>query len=350
MVDAFSIVLSDIHFIGAFLQTVIIIMIGFLFRHYGLVSTADKKFLTTLIWKLAVPCFAFNAFMQDFNLNNFHSTIKVFFLAIIFYIFLIVIGRLLFIKKGKTISTIAGLFMAIGQTTLYSMPILNSVYQGRGGDEVMLYISTFSIVFRIFVYCIGFYMISGEEIHIKTLGPNLRKIFLTPIMIGMFLGIFVFLVQNHTPQVMIGDLSYSILRIDKTLPALYVTVISLSRLVTPLCMFLIGMTMGEANFSEAFKDQTAWIVAICRNFAAPTIVLLLCLLLHKSGLILFTEYSLAAIVIGFSAPCSVSLSVICAQYNKEDAFASRTCFLSTLITIISFPLMFVAYQMLAGIL
>lgn len=345
MFEAFKTVFTNIHFLGAFFQTVIIILIGFFFRRFNLVGSEAKKVLTVIIWKVSVPCFAFNAFMQDFNLTNFKSTIKEFVFAIIFYTILILIGKLIFAKKGKFFSTLCGLFMAIGQVTLFSMPILNSIYETEpNGEQVMLYISTISIVFRIFVYIIGFYLISGEEIHFSTLGKNLKKIFITPIMIGMFAGILVFLIQNATPQVQVGEQTYSFLRIDKTLPALYVTIRSLANLLSPLSMFLIGTTIGEAHFKEAFKDITSWIVAILRNFVAPIFVILICLLLHKIGIANFNEYSLVALVIGFSAPVSVTLSVMCTQYQKEEAFASRTCFVSTLLTIISLPLMFVLCQ------
>lgn len=330
MFDIFSLVFTDENFLKAFLQTIIIIILGFFFMRKGIVDTSAKKTLTALIWKLAVPCFAFNAFMQDFEWNSFKFSITEFLLAFIFYIVLILIGKLIFIKKGNDISSVAGLMMAIGQTTLFSMPILQSVYENKA-QEVLLYISTISIVFRIFVYIIGVTIISGEKITKEKLIPQLKKVFITPVMIGMFLGIFVFLIQNKAP----------VLRLDRSIPILYSTVRVLSSLVSPLCMLLIGMSIGEARLSECLKDTTAWMFALIRNILAPVIVSLLCLLLHKTGLIQFTEYSLMAIVIGFSAPISVTLSIACMQYNKEEVLASRACVISTLLTLITFPLCFV---------
>ncbi|MCQ2575142.1 MAG: AEC family transporter [Treponema sp.] len=296
----------------------------------GIIDVSAKKTLTTLIWKLAVPCFAFNAFMQDFEYNSFKSSLTEFLLAIVFYIVLIVAGKLLFIKKGKDFSTVSGFMMTIGQTTLFSMPILQSVYE-HSAQEVMLYISTIRIVFRIFVYIVAYTVISCEKITFKSLGPQLKKVFLTPVMIGMLLGILVFLLQNKIP----------VLRVDKTLPVLYVTVKALAAMVGPLCMLLIGMSVGEAKLSECLKDGYAWLLAVLRNFLAPVIVLFLCFILHKTGIYHFTEYSLMAIVIGFSAPISVTLSIACMEYQKEEILASRSCVISTLMTLISFPLSFV---------
>lgn len=64
MFDIFKLVFTDENFLKAFSQTIIIIFIGFFFMRKGIVDVSAKKTLTALIWKLAVPCFAFNAFMQ----------------------------------------------------------------------------------------------------------------------------------------------------------------------------------------------------------------------------------------------------------------------------------------------
>lgn len=330
MFDIFKIVFSDQNFLSAFSQTIIIIFLGFIFMRKGIVDVSAKKTLTALIWKLAVPCFAFNAFMQDFEWISFKSSLTEFILAIIFYVVLIFIGKIIFIKKGKDFSTVSGFMMAIGQTTLFSMPILQSVYE-NSAQEVMLYISTISIAFRIFVYIIASTVISGEKITLKKMGPQLKKVFVTPVMIGMFLGILVFLIQNKVP----------VLRLDKSIPVLYGVVKCLSRLVSPLCMLLIGMSIGEAKITECLKDKFAWTFALLRNILSPIVVLLLCFVLHKIGIIYFNEYSLVAIVVGFSAPISVTLSIVCMQYNKEEILASRSCVISTLLTLVTFPLSFV---------
>jgi len=330
MLEIFNLVFTDPNFLGAFSQTIIIIALGFFFMRKGIIDISAKKTLTALIWKLAVPCFAFNAFMQDFEWNSFKASLTEFLLAFVFYIFLIITGKILFHSKGKDFSTVAGFMMAIGQTTLFSMPILQSVYE-HTSQEVLLYISTISIVFRIFVYLIAFTVISGEKITRENFLPQLKKVFITPVMIGMMLGILAFILQNKIPAV----------RLDRSIPVLYLTVKSLSRLVGPLCMLLIGISIGEAKLSDCLKDKSAWMLAISRNIAGPVIVAILCLLLHKSGVFIFNEYSLMAIVIGFSAPISVTLSIICMQYNKEEVVASRACVLSTIMTLLTFPLSFV---------
>lgn len=342
MMNIFTKVFTDPNFLGAFLQTVIIIILGFFMMREGIVNQAGKKTISAIIWKVSVPCFAFNAFMQDLEWTTFKASIFEFFLAIFFYILFIVIGKFLFIKRGRKLSTVSALFMAIGQTTLFSMPILQSVYQGQEGEaQVMLYISTISIVFRIFVYIIGLSIISGKKITAENFGPAMKKVFVTPVMIGMGLGILVFLIQNITPQYVVDGHSYSVFRLDKTVPILYKTVRGLAALLSPLSMFMIGMSIGQAKLAESFSDAFSWIIALLRNIFCPILTALLCLVIHKTGIYQFNEYSLMAILIGFSAPVSVTLSLACVEHHCEETIASRSCVISTILTIMTFPACFV---------
>lgn len=331
MLEIFLRIFSDVNFLGAFIQTVVLIFLGFILKRKNVFNDGAKAVLTTLVWKITVPCFAFNAFMQDFNQQIFSKGVQIFYISIVFYILLIFAGKFSFIRLSKSQSTLAGLFFAIGQTTLFSMPVLQSVYDSKAGySEVMLYISILSIVFRIFVYIVGFTLISGEKLTENTL-LKLKQIFVTPVMIGMISGIICFLIQNKLPFV----------RLDRSLPQVYFTVKSLARMLNPCAMLLIGVTLGEADFQSAFKSGLAWIFAILRNVICPVIVTALCVLLHKIQFIQFNEYSLIAVVIAFSAPISVSLSVICVQYNKDQLLASRSVLVSTLLTIITLPMAFV---------
>ena len=67
--EIFAAVFTDSHFLSAFFQTIIVIFLGFLFMRNGFVDSAGEKTISALVWKLAVPCFAFNAFMQDFIIS-----------------------------------------------------------------------------------------------------------------------------------------------------------------------------------------------------------------------------------------------------------------------------------------
>ena len=46
-------------------------------------------------------------------------------------------------------------------------------------------------------------------------------------------------------------------------------------------------------------------------------------------------------VIGFGAPLSAVVSTYCSKFNNEMELSSRVCFLSTLLSILTFPILFI---------
>ena len=177
--------------------------------------------------------------------------------------------------------------------------------------------------------------------HIKT---SLKKILLNPILIAMFIGILIWVTQGISPKIGVGDIiakDYSIFRIDKTVPALYAVITCASSLVIPLSMILIGFTLGKTNIKQALTNKLAWLISFIRVIICPILVMLITILIDKIKGIDFNEFQFAALVIGFGAPISAIINTYAIKYNREEEVASSSCLLSCMMSIISFPIMFI---------
>lgn len=329
--------LTDAGFLGAFLETLLMVLLGVLFRRKNWITTEGKQAITVIIWKLAVPCLAFRAFMTDFDRTGFRVGLHVLALASFLYLLLTVLVRLAFLRLGRDTAMVCALFAAVGQVTLFSMPILQSIY-AADDTEVMLAINLIAIAFRVMVYIVAFFALSGIHPDRAHLGTSLRTIFLNPIMIAMLAGILIWATQDFLPQVTAENGTCAFLRLDRTLPALFQTVTALSRLVSPLAMLLIGLSLGESNFRQEIKDPLAWLVALLRTVAAPLIALLTVCLAQKAGLIHFGEAQVMALVIAFAGPASATLDLYCMQFGRAELLASKIFFMSTLLCAVSIPL------------
>ena len=73
MLQIMNQILTQGGFLRAFFQTVILIAAGCALFRADILGPGDKHALTTVVWKLAVPCMAFDAFMSDFNMQEFLS-------------------------------------------------------------------------------------------------------------------------------------------------------------------------------------------------------------------------------------------------------------------------------------
>lgn len=332
-------VLTDQNFLGAILACVVFILIGFFLRNRNIINEHGKDILSAIVMKVAIPCMAFCAFMSDFSSEDFTSNILIFAFDLLFYVIFIALGNLLFLKRKKDKRKIYGILSAVGQLTFFSMPILQAVYGIDSG--VLIPCSMMSIAFRLVVYIYSYIVITGNKITKENFGSTMKTIFVNPVMICMFLGFLIWVTQNVVFQIDIDGVSYGFTRIDKTLPLLYKVFSWGNQMATPLCMLLIGVTLGESKFLNAVRNRTAWVLALVRSFVFPLCILGLCVLLQMTPMISFTEISLAAMVIGNAAPVSAVVAVYCVNENREAYIASDGIFLSTILSLISMPILFV---------
>ena len=144
MLQIMNQILTQGGFLRAFFQTVILIAAGCALFRADILGPGDNHALTTVVWKLAVPCMAFDAFMSDFNTQEFLSELGVLALSFALYAVLYALGTLLFRRAAGRDAKVCGLFCAVGQLTLFSMPVLQSIYAGTG-STVLISVSVMTI-------------------------------------------------------------------------------------------------------------------------------------------------------------------------------------------------------------
>ena len=325
--------LADRSFLGVFCAAMLTIGIGWGLRKKNILKAESRTVLNTLLLKLTVPYLAFDAFMADFDRGELRRNLQILLLSFVLYLTMIALAQLIFARYGKQKANLYGLCFAIGQQTLYAMPILRAIYQSDPA-EAMLSSSMVAIAFRVMLYLYAFYSISGAAVTGGSLRQSLKKAFLTPVMLAMFAGFLIWLSQGLLP----APGGIPLLRLDLRLPALYAVVPQMASLVNPLAMLLIGSTLGDGRLGDALRDGKAWFIAFLRMFIAPLYTLALLCLCQRLGWIHFTEVTLMTVVMCFAAPLSAVLCTFFITYREEADMAARVCLLSTLFCVISTPL------------
>lgn len=334
-------ILKDKQFLSAILISLSFILLGFLLSHNKILNQDGKRVISFLTLKIALPAMAFNCFMTDFYTETFLDHVTVFVLSIAFYILFILLGQLFFFRNGKERRRIYSIFMTVGQFTFFSIPVLLAIY----GGEIMIYANMVTLVFRFVLYVYCYLVMSKLNFNKENLKSSLRQIIFNPIMIAMFIGLCIWLTQNIAPKVCINQINYSIFRIDQTLPALHRLLSVAESLTTPLAMILVGSVLGEEKIVHAVKNKMAWLLALLRTLFVPLMVLLILLLLQVLHIVHLNELSLSSLVIGFGAPLSAVVNTYASQFDTEAPLASQMCLLSTLICLISFPIIYLLVQL-----
>lgn len=270
-------VFTDQNFLGAIIASVAFIVIGFLLRRFNIINENGRKVINAIVMWVAIPCMAFVAFMSDFKSEEFIANLLILIFDSIFYVIVILIANLCFLKQENR--KIYAILIAVGQLTFFSIPLLSSIYADHVSD-VLIPGSMMTLPFRFVTYLYAYLTISATKITKETFGKTMKGIFLTPIMICMIAGFLIWVTQNVTFQVQVGEESYGFLRIDKTLPSLYQIFKFGNSMATPTCMLLMGVTLGEAKFMEALKNKLAWIIAISRTLIVPLFILAICIMMQ----------------------------------------------------------------------
>lgn len=327
---------TDQHVVGTFAGVVILILIGYILRKKNVFTSATKDVLTTILIKLAIPCLAFNSFMTDFNKGMISVQIASFFISAASYVLTVIITRAIFYKLEKEKAQVISILSALGQVTLFSLPVLKSLFDGNDAES-MITVNTVTINFRIMLYVYSYFVISGLKCDKQSIKNSVKTICLNPIVIAMFAGLFVYLLQDVVPNVTIRGRSFSAIRIDLYYPPLYSPVKTIASLVSPLAMLLTGIICGGYDVKKALKTKLYYLVAFIRTVLVPVLVLIIVCIAQLLFNVGFTEYSLTSLVICFGAPVSAVICAYSVQYGKEEELVSGTLVISVLFSVLSVP-------------
>lgn len=340
--------LTDMNIISAISSTVFIILLGFFCRKKGIFSENFGKTLSKVVLTVAIPCLAFNSFMQDINEKQLSQGINILIWGILIYIILILVSKPLYLKYQGDKETTLRVLTIFGSTTFFGIPIVAAIYGPLG----VIYANVFNIGYRIFLYSYGYIKMSGLKMEAK----NIKKMFLNPVVIATFLGLFIWIFQGMLPQVHIGANevtgvaahNVAFLRIDQTLPWLFKPMTYLAGLSSPLAWLSIGTTLGNISFKSASSNRTAWYYSFVKVIIVPLINILGLLILSMTHILPVDAVAMAATVIMMATPTATVAAAYAISFDKEALLASNASLVSTVLSVVMMPVWIVIVQVLSN--
>ncbi len=146
--------------------------------------------------------------------------------------------------------------------------------------------------------------------------PNLHSIFMNPIMLGTAIGLLLFLTNPGTK-----------------LPDVLGTALSgICAMNTPLAMLVLGTYLAKEKFSTLFTRGGLYAVSAVRLLLIPAVSTTILFVLPIGSTVKY------ALLIAAACPVGANVAVYAQLYDKDYAYASQTVVLSTLLSILSLPL------------
>ena len=292
------------------LSLFIIMLIGVYGSKKGIITNDLNKGLTDILIKIALPFMIVSSFMFTYDDTIKTNVLKTFYYSLGAYAIMgIVSFIMLFPVKNnkKTVLHFANIFVNTGYV---GFPVLNSIF----GAEGIIYGSIFNLFFVIFVWTYGIMLYKGnlEKGYLKN---EMLSLLFNPSIIAVIIGIII----------MVFDI--------KIEGALLQSIKSIGTITGPLSMLIIGVILSKVKIKQHLTDWTVYYGIIIKLLFIPVVIYLMSLLTGDSSK---AAYS---VIIMTAMPASAMTSIFAETYDKEKEFAAIIVSATTLISLITVPLL-----------
>lgn len=100
----------------------------------------------------------------------------------------------------------------------------------------------------------------------------------------------------------------------------------------PLSMVVIGTSLAAVPVKKAISDWRVYVISFVRLLLIPTLTFFIMKALCRDPVIVGT------VVILSSAPAAILVNIFSINFNKNEDFASKNVFISTVLSAITMPL------------
>ena len=155
--------------------------------------------------------------------------------------------------------------------------------------------------------------------------PISAKLGLLASVVAIILGIVLFFTQIRLP-VIFGN-----------------TMSQISATLGPVCMIMLGMTMTEVKWKDIFSHSRIYLITILKMVVTPLIVLLLLKYLPLASLVKDGKTILLISLMAVITPSATTIVQLAQLYDREPVYASTINVMTTLVSIVTMPLMVMFY-------
>ena len=291
----------------------ILIGVGFMCGKRKLLSDTAVTGMTDFVLYVVTPSVMIQAFQREFDTALAGIFIQAVFFAVITTILAWLLSKATLKSKEihrQSVYRFASIFSNCG---FMALPLENALL----GPDGLFFGAAYLAVFNVFTWTLGLFMMS----HNKDL-LSLKRLITNPGIIGVVIGMILFVTSTALPTLIAEPIDY------------------LAALNTPIPMIVIGYHLSHAKLRVIFRDWRAWLSIAERLIIIPLIGLVIGLLMHMDP-IAFTSC-----MITLCAPTAALCTMFSVIYGQDSELSVSLVSMSTLLSIITMPLIIVLTQTL----
>jgi malate permease and related proteins len=283
----------------------LIMGIGILARKKGMLNAEVNSKLSDFLLNITLPCLIVTSFSFEYSAEMMNNVKMIFFYSVLIHIVLIFISKVFAVKFSEGSRKVIRFVTVFSNSGFMGFPVLLGLY----GNIGVFYGAVFNVPWNIFMLSFGSMLFTGNK-DLK----SMRKVIIHPGIIATVLGMLMFVFSLSMP-----------LPLGKALA-------SVGAMTTPLSMIIVGSMLAEIKLKEVFSGFAVYYVSAVRLIAAPLITLAIMKLLNADHLLTEIAVTIEAM------PAAVIATVLANKFGGDTKLASRCVFISTIISMVTIPL------------
>ena len=290
------------------LKLFLLLVLGFVLFKCHIFDEYTNKKISALIVNVASPMLIISS-IAGVEGNDKSIVFLMIGAGILMYIGFIILGKIInrifpFPKKDWPVYECMVVF---ANTGFMGYPVLLDVF----GQEAVFYASLIHMAFNFFVYTYAIMCLTkGDDNEFKL---NFKQL-LTPGIVLIFIGILIYLFDIQLPSVLMD------------------TINSVGSLTAPLSMMMIGSSLAVYPIKDSFTDCRSYVFAFVRLIIVPFVTMIVCRLLH------INPYYANITIITNAMPVGSMVLMLATQYNANVKIVTRNIVVSTLLSVITIPI------------
>lgn len=294
--------------LGVMLELSALILLGFLLTKLNLLDTKGSSVLSTLVVHVFNPALIISSVCSQGLESQDDQVIEAIICGVFLYALLVLIAILVYIKnKGpKEEVSICKMIVIFSNTAFVGYPILRALY----GDFAVFVFSLMHLPFNILIFTYGRSLLQKGN-HEKMTAKDIFSI-------GTISSIIALIIYfgNISVPLRIADF-FSVL----------------GDACVPLSMIVIGVSLAKASWKDMLKNKRIDFVVLIRLIGLPILIALITAFLPIS------IFNRQLLIISGALPAGSMIVVLAKEYKADDGLASTGVFLTTLLSVITIPVM-----------
>lgn len=286
----------------------LLMAVGVILSKAKMLREESTKDLGAILLRLIIPCVIVKSYITEYTQERLYQLGASMLLALTGFTVAMLISWVVFGKR-KRIENFAASFCNAG---FIGIPLAQAVI----GEEGVFFMAASIALLNLFQWTYGVYIMTDRKDAI-----SIKAILKNPVVIAILLGIALFLTQLPVPEIVTNALGL------------------IAGMNTPIAMLLLGTYMARLPVKQFFFDKRAYLCVLFRLVIIPLVVALVYMWLPVQD----TQVKMAAFLAAVT-PVGANICVFAQQNHCDYELSVITVCLSTVLSAVTIPLMFVLAQ------